>query len=101
MWFEANQDAVLCRDRQEKSGKRPRQAIEKSRSRVGRLKLSAHPSHTDLWAGLAAAAGGSMSDDYVDEDAIRHIPFLVLHGSEDGTVPVERSRESVARMKKR
>ena len=37
--------------------------------------------------------------DSVDEDAIRHIPFLVLHGSEDGTVPVERSRHSVARMK--
>ena len=55
--------------------------------------------HPDLWAGLAAAAGGGMSADYVDEDAIRHIPFLVLHGSEDGTVPVERSRQSVARMR--
>ena len=40
-----------------------------------------------------------MSADYVDEEAIRHIPFLVLHGSEDATVPVERSRQSVARMK--
>ena len=55
--------------------------------------------HPDIWAGLAAAAGGSMSAGYVDEDAIRHIPFLVLHGSEDGTAPVERSRQSVARMK--
>ena len=55
--------------------------------------------HPDLWAGLAAAAGGSITADYVDEDAIRHIPFLVLQGSEDETVPVERSRESVARMK--
>ena len=55
--------------------------------------------YPDVWAGLAAAAGGGMSADCVDEDAIRHIPFLVLHGSEDGTVPVERSRESVARMK--
>ena len=55
--------------------------------------------YPDIWAGLAAAAGGGMSADYVDEDAIRHIPFLVLHGSEDGTVPVERSRQSVARMK--
>ena len=55
--------------------------------------------YPDVWAGLAAAAGGGMSADYVDEEAIRHIPFLVLHGSEDGTVPVERSRQSVARMK--
>jgi len=55
--------------------------------------------YPDVWAGLAAAAGGSMSADYVDEDAIRNIPFLVLHGSEDGTVPVERSRQSVARMR--
>jgi predicted peptidase len=55
--------------------------------------------HPDIWAGLAAAAGGGMSADYVDEEAIRHIPFLVLHGSEDATVPVERSRQSVARMK--
>ncbi len=54
--------------------------------------------HPDIWAGLAAAAGGGMGADYVDEDAIRHIPFLVLHGSEDATVPVERSRQSVARM---
>ena len=55
--------------------------------------------YPDVWAGLAAAAGGSMSADYVDEDAIRHIPFLVLHGSADRTVPVSRSRRSVARMK--
>ena len=38
--------------------------------------------YPDVWAGLAAAAGGGMSARYVDEDAIRHIPFLVLHGSE-------------------
>ena len=55
--------------------------------------------YPDVWAGLAAAAGGGMSASYVDEDAIRHIPFLVLHGSADETVPVERSRASVARMK--
>lgn len=55
--------------------------------------------HPELWAGLATAAGGRMSADYVDEDAIRNIPFLVLHGSEDETVPVEGSRQSVARMK--
>jgi predicted peptidase len=55
--------------------------------------------YPDIWAGLGAAAGGTITSRYVDEDAIRHIPFLVLHGSGDGTVPVDRSRQSVARMK--
>jgi len=54
--------------------------------------------YPDIWAGLAAAAGGRMSAEYVNEDAIKHIPFLVLQGSEDATVPVESSRGSVARM---
>ena len=55
--------------------------------------------YPDVWAGLAAVAGGSMTADYVDEAAIRHIPFLVIQGSDDQTVPASRARESVARMR--
>ena len=55
--------------------------------------------YPDIWAGLAAVAGGSMTADYVDADAIRHIPFLVIQGSEDRVVPAARARESVARMR--
>lgn len=55
--------------------------------------------HPSIWAGLAAVAGGSMTAAYVDEEAIRHIPFLVIQGSEDATVPARSSRDSVARMR--
>ena len=55
--------------------------------------------HPDIWAGLAAVAGGSMSAGYVDPEAIRHIPFLVIQGSEDRTVPAAGARESVAKMR--
>ena len=55
--------------------------------------------HPDVWAGLAAVAGGSMTSGYVDEEAIRHIPFLVIQGSDDRTVPAAGARESVARMR--
>ena len=55
--------------------------------------------YPDIWAGLAAVAGGSMTADYVDADAIRHIPFLVIQGSEDRVVPAARARESVAKMR--
>ena len=55
--------------------------------------------YPETWAGLVAVAGGSMSAGYVDEQAIRHIPFLVIQGSADQTVPAARSRESVARMR--
>ncbi|MCZ6753838.1 MAG: prolyl oligopeptidase family serine peptidase [Gemmatimonadetes bacterium] len=55
--------------------------------------------YPDIWAGLAAVAGGGMSADFVDEQAIRHIPFLVIQGSDDETARVSRSRESVARMR--
>ena len=55
--------------------------------------------YPDVWAGLAAVAGGSMTADYVDADAIRHIPFLVIQGSEDRVVPAARARESVAKMR--
>ena len=54
--------------------------------------------YPDIWAGLAAVAGGSMTADYVDREAIRHIPFLVIQGTDDRVVPVARARESVARM---
>ena len=40
-----------------------------------------------------------MTADYVDEQAIRHIPFLVIQGSDDQTVPAAGSRASVARMR--
>ena len=55
--------------------------------------------YPDIWAGLAAVAGGSMTADYVDADAIRHLPFLVIQGSEDRVVPAARARESVAKMR--
>ena len=55
--------------------------------------------YPDIWAGLAAVAGGSMISGYVDEEAIRHIPFLVIQGSDDRTVPAAGARESVARMR--
>ncbi|MYD71747.1 MAG: prolyl oligopeptidase family serine peptidase [Acidobacteria bacterium] len=55
--------------------------------------------YPDLWAGLAAVAGGSMNADYVDANAIRHLPFLVLQGSDDRVVPTAGVRESVAKMR--
>ncbi len=54
--------------------------------------------YPDIWAGLAAVAGGSMNADYVDAEAIRHIPFLVLQGSDDRVVHTVGVRASVARM---
>ncbi len=55
--------------------------------------------YPDVWAGLAAVAGGSMNAGYVDAEAIRHIPFLVIQGSEDRVVPTAGVRESVAKMR--
>jgi predicted peptidase len=55
--------------------------------------------YPDVWAGLAAVAGGRLTAEYVDEEAIRHIPFLVIQGADDQTVPASNSRESVARMR--
>lgn len=55
--------------------------------------------YPDIWAGLAAVAGGSMTAAYVDPEAIRHLPFLVIQGSDDATVPAAGARESVARMR--
>ena len=39
-----------------------------------------------------------MNADYVDAEAIRHIPFLVIQGSDDRVVPTAGVRESVAKM---
>ena len=55
--------------------------------------------YPEIWAGLAAVAGGSMTAGYVDAETIRHIPFLVIQGSEDRVVPAARARESVAKMR--
>ena len=55
--------------------------------------------YPDVWAGLAAVAGGSMTAAYVDAEAVRHIPFLVIQGSEDRVVPAAGARESVAKMR--
>ena len=55
--------------------------------------------YPDVWAGLAAVAGGSMNAGYVDAEAIRHIPFLVIQGSDDRVVPTAGVRESVAKMR--
>ena len=54
--------------------------------------------YPDIWAGLAAVAGGSMNADYVDAEAIRRIPFLVVQGSDDRVVPTAGVRASVAKM---
>ena len=55
--------------------------------------------HPDIWAGVGAVAGGSMNADYVDAEAVRHIPFLVIQGSDDRVVPTAGVRESVAKMR--
>ena len=55
--------------------------------------------HPDTWAGVGAVAGGSMNADYVDAEAVRHIPFLVIQGSDDRVVPTAGVRESVAKMR--
>ncbi len=55
--------------------------------------------YPDIWTGLAGVAGGRMGADYVDEQVIRHIPFLVIQGSDDQTVPASGARASVARMR--
>ena len=55
--------------------------------------------YPDIWAGLAAVAGGSLTAGYVDAQAIRHIPFLVIQGTDDQTVPVSRARAPVRKMR--
>jgi predicted peptidase len=53
--------------------------------------------YPDIWAGLAVAAPAA--PDLTSLERFRHIPILVMHGDEDKTIPVARTRETVARMK--
>jgi predicted esterase len=54
--------------------------------------------YPDIWAGLAVAAPAPPANLNTFE-LLRHIPILVMHGDEDKTIPVARTREAVARMK--
>jgi predicted peptidase len=54
--------------------------------------------YPDIWAGLAVAAPAPPANLNTLE-RFRHIPILVMHGDEDKTIPVARTREAVARMK--
>ena len=54
--------------------------------------------HPDVFAALAPVAGGVMNPQAMAK--IAHIPQLVVHGDNDKTVPVERSRVMVAEGKK-
>ena len=53
--------------------------------------------YPDIWAGLAVAAPAP--PDLSTLERFRHIPILVMHGDEDKTIPVGRTRETVAHMK--
>jgi poly(3-hydroxybutyrate) depolymerase len=54
--------------------------------------------YPDLWAGIAVAAPAPRAEAIDDIAKFRAIPTLVLHGDQDGTVPVQGSRDWVARM---
>jgi predicted peptidase len=54
--------------------------------------------YPDIWAGLAVAAPAPPANLNTLE-LLGHIPILVMHGDEDKTIPVARTREAVARMK--
>jgi predicted peptidase len=54
--------------------------------------------YPEIWAGLAVAAPSPpVSLDQFER--FKHIPILVMHGDNDQTIPVARSREAVARMR--
>ena len=55
--------------------------------------------YPDIWAGLAVAAPAPRRESIDDITLFSEIPVLVLHGDEDSTVPVEGSRNWVARMR--
>jgi predicted peptidase len=54
--------------------------------------------YPDIWAGLALAAPSPPAD-LNSLERFRHIPILVMHGDNDQTIPVARTREAVAKMK--
>ena len=54
--------------------------------------------HPEVFAAIAPVAGGVMSPAGISK--IAHIPELIVHGDDDKTVPVERSRVVVAMGKK-
>lgn len=54
--------------------------------------------YPNIWAGLAVAAPAPMGEP-TQLEAFRHIPILVLQGDEDTAVPVERTRQWVAKMR--
>ena len=67
-----------------------------SRGGAGTYHLGAR--FPDVWAGLAVAAPAPL-DENIDQLALfTEVPVLVLHGDEDASVSVERSRAWVARM---
>jgi predicted peptidase len=53
--------------------------------------------YPDIWAGIAVAAPSP--PDLNALERFRHIPVLVMHGDEDKTIPIARTRDTVARMK--
>lgn len=54
--------------------------------------------HPELWAGIAVAAPAPRREAIDEIERFRHIPTLVLHGDADATVPVQGSRDWIARM---
>ena len=55
--------------------------------------------YPNIFAGLGVAAPAPRRSDTTDLlNRIKHIPILVLHGSEDATVPVAITRRWVAKM---
>jgi poly(3-hydroxybutyrate) depolymerase len=54
--------------------------------------------HPEIWAGIAVAAPAPRREAIDEIATFREIPTLVLHGDDDRTVPVQGSRDWVARM---
>jgi predicted peptidase len=55
-------------------------------------------SYPEIWAGIAVAAPAPRAEAIDEITRFRAIPTLVLHGTDDRTVPVQGSRSWVARM---
>jgi predicted esterase len=51
--------------------------------------------HPDLFAAIGPIAGGGMPQTVARLSAIKHIPWIVIHGDKDPTVPVDESRKMV------